>query len=61
MIPNWWLFIEEISSDATPCASSSNLKPVDEMMGNLEILDEYGNREDEEKYDRLAIVGYSSS
>ncbi|KAF8373077.1 hypothetical protein PRIPAC_79506 [Pristionchus pacificus] len=46
---------KEISSDATPCASSSNLKPVDEMMGNLEILDEYGNREDEEKYDRLAI------
>ncbi|GMR47581.1 hypothetical protein PMAYCL1PPCAC_17776 [Pristionchus mayeri] len=46
---------KEESTDATPSASSSNLKPVDEMMGNLEILEEYGNREDQEKYDRLAI------
>ncbi|GMT23518.1 hypothetical protein PFISCL1PPCAC_14815, partial [Pristionchus fissidentatus] len=44
---------ESQSTIETPAVPQ--LKPVEELIGNLEILDEYGNREDQEKYDRLAI------
>uniref|UniRef100_A0A8R1IAS4 RPAP1_N domain-containing protein n=1 Tax=Caenorhabditis japonica TaxID=281687 RepID=A0A8R1IAS4_CAEJA len=34
--------------------STHNKKDVEEMMNELEVLEEYGNREDQEKYNRLA-------
>ncbi|CCD71951.1 RNA polymerase II-associated protein 1 N-terminal domain-containing protein [Caenorhabditis elegans] len=37
-----------------PPAQAPPTKVVEEMMNELEVLEEYGNREDQEKYNRLA-------